>query len=160
LLRLSSPKVFLSFAFANQSASTTKLINDVEAKLDAAARERFVIKSDQAVFSLEQALSRGDFSQVVETTQALGALLAELGALTTPPMEQILALARSYEGTGKLSGAGAGDGCILFSPGLDARARLIEGLTSRGFFAMPVELEPGLRGETRGEETLSRWLRD
>jgi phosphomevalonate kinase len=158
LWRLPSPKVSLAYAFTGQSVSTPALIRQVELLLTGTERERFVDRSDQHGQLLEEGLLLGDFAAVGKAVGELHALLSALGPLETEPMRRLLAIAASYGCAGKISGAGGGDGCVLFAPDEATRAALLEGLGSRGFFALPLTLEPGLRGETSRDENLARWL--
>src|SRR5690606_31512253 len=118
----------------------------------------FVQTSDTLSEQLEDGLTRGDFAALSEAASGLHALLCRLGPLETEPMRRLLALSQSYGSPGKLSGAGGGDGCILFSPDEDAREQLLEGLKARGFYAFPLSLEPGLRGESAPDPRLESWL--
>ncbi|MCI0572925.1 MAG: phosphomevalonate kinase [Myxococcaceae bacterium] len=158
LYRLSAPRVQLAYAFAGESASTRALIGRVEERLDEAARARFVARSDALGDALEEGLLRGDFTRVREASRGLRVLLAELGPLETDGLSGILGIAEAYGCTGKISGAGGGDGCILFCPDTERQAALLEGLSARGFLALPLELEPGLCGETLADPMLERWL--
>jgi phosphomevalonate kinase len=158
LWRLPSPRLHLAYAFAGQSASTRELIGKVEERLDEAARAEVVRKSDALGQALETGLLQGDFPAVREAAIGLHQLLCTLGPLETEEIRRVLALARSYDCAGKISGAGGGDGCILFAPSQGARAALIEGLSARGLLALPLELEPGLRGESVPDSELSAWL--
>jgi phosphomevalonate kinase len=158
VLRLSPPKVALSYVFTGTSASTPSLIREIESRLDADARQRFVDDSDVLGARMEEALLRGDFDQLTSACQELQAKLCALGPLETQGMKRALALAQATESTGKLSGAGGGDGCVLFSPDAETRAVLLESLKERGLFAIPLELEPGMKGEVAAEPTLQRWL--
>jgi len=149
---------FLSYAFAGQSAGTPQLIAAAEAALDGAARAAFVTESDVLGDALEEALRTGRFGAIREACEALQQLLASLGKVQTPALERILALARSLGGTGKVSGAGGGDGCLLLSEDAEARGRLLESLNARGIHAEAVELSPGVRIETRADPLLAGWL--
>jgi phosphomevalonate kinase len=84
--------------------------------------------------------------------------LKTLGPLETETIARILAITRSYGCAGKMSGAGSGDGCILCAPDPEVRSSLLEGLNSRGFWAIPLSLEAGLRGELDGDPQLRGWL--
>src|SRR5208283_4447540 len=119
------------------------MIEEAEAQLDAAARDRFVAESDGLGEALEEALRTGRFSAIREACEALQQLLASLRGAQTPALERILALARSAGSTGKLSGAGGGDGCLLLSPDAEAQARLLQRLEARGIHAQALVLEPG-----------------
>lgn len=159
LVRLPTPKVELIWAYGGASASTTRLIGRAEARLPESARGDFVQRSDALGDRLEEGLTRaGSFERLREACDDLRALLSGLGPLETPAMQQILALAGSYGCTGKQSGAGGGDGCILFAPDADARDALIGALTDRGFRAHPVVPAPGLGGSSEEDPQLNAWL--
>ncbi|MGO8971773.1 MAG: mevalonate kinase [Myxococcaceae bacterium] len=149
---------FLSYAFAGESAETPRMIEEAEAQLDAAARGSFVTESDVLGDALEEALRTGRFGAIREACEALQQLLASLPGAQTPALERILALARSAGSTGKLSGAGGGDGCLLLSPEAEAQARLLQRLEARGIHAQALALEPGVRIEPRPEPLLAAWL--
>jgi phosphomevalonate kinase len=156
--RLPSPKVALAYAFTGESASTRVLISRVESRLDEAARLAFVARSDAVGLQIEAGLGGGDFRALAEAVSAQQRLLQELGSTETEAMRRILAIASSYGCAGKQSGAGGGDGCILFAPTSEARAELMNGLEARGFHSMALELEPGLRGEGLGDLRLRAWV--
>jgi phosphomevalonate kinase len=159
LWRLPHPQAYLAYAFSGQSSSTQGLVEGVEQRVTGAARATFVARSDEHGQALEEALIARDFRGVSEAVGALHALLAGLGPLETEPLSRLLAIARSYGCAGKISGAGGGDGCVLFAPDDATRSALLEGLSSRGFFAMALALEAGLHGEPAADPELSRWLR-
>jgi phosphomevalonate kinase len=156
--RLPSPKVALAYAFTGESASTRVLISQVEARKDESARQAFVARSDKLGHEIEAGLSGGDFRAFTEAVTAQQALLQELGPTETEAMRRILAIASAYGCAGKQSGAGGGDGCILFAPNAETRAELMKGLEARGFHAMTLEVEPGLRGEAQADPRLRGWL--
>lgn len=156
--RLPPPKLSLAYAFTGESASTRVLINQVEARMDSAARQAFVARSDSVGHAIEEGLGGGDFRAFKEAVTAQQALLQELGPTETDAMRRILAIAASYDCAGKQSGAGGGDGCILFAPSPESRAELMKGLEARGFHSMTLEVEPGLRGEAQAELRLRTWL--
>ena len=158
LSRLPPPRVSLLYAFTGQPASTPLMVRDVEARLNAERRARFCAKSEEWGQVLEDGLERGEMPAVTEACRELQALLGTLGPLETEASKRILALAGSHGAAGKTSGAGGGDGCVLFSADGGARTELAEALSSRGFYVVPVELEPGLRGEQAPEPTLRAWL--
>lgn len=158
LWRLPSPKLALAYAFTGESASTRVLINQVEARMDVAARQTFVGRSDAVGHAIEEGLGGGDFRAFKEAVTAQQALLQELGPTETEAMRRILAIAASYGCAGKQSGAGGGDGCILFAPNAETRAELMKGLEARGFHSMTLEVEPGLRGEAQTDAKLRGWL--
>jgi phosphomevalonate kinase len=158
LARVPAPQLRLVYAFAGESASTTRLIGAAERRLDEGARAAFVAASDEAGALLEDGLVRGDFAALREAVPRLHGLLCGVGPLETEPMRRILALTRSVGGVGKISGAGGGDGLVLFAPDDGARAELLAALGARGFLALPLELEPGLRTEPVLPAALSGWL--
>lgn len=156
--RLAAPRVSLVYAFTGQSASTKSLIREVEARLPEQGRRDFVVRSDVLGSEIERGLGGEDFASFSEAVRAQHRLLAELGPVETEEIRRVLALASTYGCAGKVSGAGGGDGCILFAPDPDARRGLLEGLAVRGLHALPLEPEPGLRGEAQADATLRGWL--
>jgi phosphomevalonate kinase len=158
LWRLPDCKLPLAWAFSGQSASTPSLIAQIEAQLGAAGREAFVGKSDGAGLQLESALIHGDFPAAQEAVGELGALLKSLGPLETEPLARIIGIAATYGCAAKLSGAGGGDGCVVVCPDLASREALIQGLEARSFFALPLEVAAGLKGEPTADAALARWL--
>lgn len=157
--RLPVAPVSLSYAFSGDSASTPNLIAEVESWMPPPRREKFVDRSEVLGDSLEKAIAAGNFEAIREAVEGLHALLRGLGPLETEPMRRILAIARTYGACGKISGAGGGDGCILFSPDADSQGAMLEGFKARGIWALSMPLEPGLRGELQTDETLQSWLR-
>jgi len=157
--RLPVAQLSLSYAFSGGSASTPNLIAEVEGRMPPPRREKFVDRSEALGDSLESAIAKGNFEAIREAVEGLHALLKELGPLETESMRRILAIARTYGGCGKISGAGGGDGCILFSPDAQSQAAMLEGLKARGIWALSMPLEPGLRGELQPDETLQSWLK-
>ncbi|MBU8897537.1 phosphomevalonate kinase [Corallococcus sp. M34] len=156
--RLPAPRVAMAYAFTGESASTKVLISQVEARLSEAGRGDFVARSDALGLEVEAGLSGGDFRAFTDAVKAQHALLLELGPLETEGMRRVLALAGAYGCAGKLSGAGGGDGCILFAPDVAARDALREGLESRGFLTLPLDVEPGVRGEAVTDARLRGWV--
>ncbi len=158
LWRLPAANLCLAYAFSGASASTPKLIQEIESRVAPAGREQFVIKSDQLGDLAEKAILSEDFRVLRQVLEELQEHLKTLGPLETEPIARILAIARSYGCAGKMSGAGSGDGCILCAPDPETRSAMLEGLRSRGFWAIPVSLEGGLRGELDGSPQLRGWL--
>jgi phosphomevalonate kinase len=158
VLRLGTTALPASYAFSGQSASTRGMISRVEAALSASAQARFVESSDELGRELEEGLRGNHFAQVDETCQGLQASLEMLPGVGTPETTRILALARASGSTGKVSGAGGGDGCVLFSPDEDRQRSLLDSLTHRGFVALPLSLEPGVRAEANPPGLLRAWL--
>ena len=156
--RLPTPRVSLGYAFTGESASTRVLISQVEAKWGEQGRRDFVRRSDALGQEIEQGLGGGEFRALSDAVREQQALLQELGPLETEPMQRVLALAASYGCVGKQSGAGGGDGCILFAPDAGQRAALLEGVRARGFHTLELDVEPGVRGEAQPERTLRAWL--
>lgn len=156
--RFPQPWVALAYVFAEQSASTPELIARVEATLDATRRERFVAESDDLGRQLELGLVQKDFRQVAEAVSGLQALLGSLGAPRSEAAEQIVGLARAFGSAAKISGAGGGDGCVVFSPDGKSQAALLEALAARHLYAMPLQIQPGLRGESTPDPQLAAWM--
>jgi len=157
---LSAIPVRMLYAFAGDSASTPALIRRAESTLAASARAAFVRESDALGHAFEEALCAGDFPHVSAAVEGLQRLLCTLGPLETEAMSRILALARAHGCAGKMSGAGGGDGCVLFAPGGAEATALIGALAARGFHAFPLSLEDGVRGEGSPPELLRAWARD
>ncbi|RKG81415.1 phosphomevalonate kinase [Corallococcus exercitus] len=158
LWRMPVPRVSMLYAFTGESASTKLLIDQVEARLAEAGRKTFVERSDALGHAIEDGLGGGDFRAFSEAVKAQHALLLELGPLETEGMRRVLAIAASYHCAGKLSGAGGGDGCILFAPDAQAREALRQGLESRGFLTLTLDVEPGVRGEAQVDARLRGWV--
>ncbi|MFP2899399.1 mevalonate kinase [Corallococcus sp. 4LFB] len=158
LWRMPVPRVSMLYAFTGESASTKLLIDQVEARLAEAGRKTFVERSDALGHAIEDGLGGGDFRAFSEAVKAQHALLLELGPLETEGMRRVLAIAASYHCAGKLSGAGGGDGCILFAPDAEAREALRQGLESRGFLTLTLDVEPGVRGEAQADARLRGWV--
>jgi phosphomevalonate kinase len=158
LARLDAPRFPMVYAFSGQSASTTSLVKQVEREWSPAQRGVFVERSDALSDALEVGLARKDFTAVTESCAALQALLFSLGPTRTESLERILSIAAAWGCAGKQSGAGGGDGCLLFAPDLPTRAALLEALAARGIFALEVDSEEGLRGDVTAEGVLTGWL--
>ncbi|ATB41402.1 phosphomevalonate kinase [Cystobacter fuscus] len=156
--RLPTPRVSLGYAFTGESASTRVLISQVEAKWGEQGRRSFVERSDALGQEIEEGLAGGDFRSFSEAVREQHALLQELGPLETEPMKRVLGLAASYGCAGKQSGAGGGDGCILFAPDAEQRAALLEGIRARGFHTLELTVEPGVRSEAVADSRLRAWL--
>jgi len=158
VVRLGTTALPASYAFSGRSASTGGMIGTVETALSPDARPRFVESTDALGRELEDGLRASRFAQVEEACQGLEELLETLPGVGTPATTRILALARTAGSTGKVSGAGGGDGCVLFSPDEDARRALLAALRHRGFVALPLSVEPGVRAETSAPVELRSWL--
>jgi phosphomevalonate kinase len=149
---------FLTYASAGQGALTPGMIEKAERRLDAKARADFVAESDLLGDALEDALRAGSFQGMREACEGLQTLLASLSQVVTPELQRILLLARTADSTGKVSGAGGGDGCLLLSPDAESQGRLLETLQARGIHAMALSLEPGVRIEAEADGVLAAWL--
>jgi len=158
VVRLGTTAFPASYAFSGRSASTPGMIERAEAVLEGAARQRFVESSDELGRELEDGLRGARFAQVGEACQGLEQLLESLPGVGTPGTARILALARTAGSTGKVSGAGGGDGCVLFSPDEQSRTALLAALGHRGFTAVPLSIEPGVRAESSTPPELRAWL--
>lgn len=147
LRRLPPTQFRLSYAYSGESSSTAALISNVEGRLGAADRERFRSESDQLVRALEESILRNDFRSLRQAVSSLQELLSSLGPLETESIHRIVAIARSYGAAAKISGAGGGDGCILFSPDEETEREMLAGLRTRGFWVTTLAVEAGMRGE-------------
>lgn len=158
LLRVAEPKLPLAYVFSGESASTTSLVNEVERTWTAEQRARFVVDSDALGDELESALARGDFAVARDAAAGLQSRLFSLGPTRSEALERILRLAETFGCAGKQSGAGGGDGCILFGPDEAALDAFLSACAARGLFGMRVRPEPGLRREATRHPVLSTWL--
>jgi phosphomevalonate kinase len=159
VVRTGLAPAFVCYAFAGESAATPGMIDEAERALDAKARADFVAESDLLGEALEDALRHGSFSALKEACEGLQQLLASLGKVVTPALQRILSLARSADSTGKVSGAGGGDGCVLLSPDAESQARLLETLQTRAIHAVALSVEAGVRLEPQADTSLARWLK-
>lgn len=146
------------YAFSGDAASTPSLIGQIEREWSVERRARFVEESDSLGDHLEQALIRRDFAATTAACTALQALLWTLGVTRHEGVARLLALAATFGCTGKQSGAGGGDGVLLFAPDAEARTALLGALSQRNIIAMPVEFAVGLRGEASVPPVLESWL--
>jgi phosphomevalonate kinase len=108
--------------------------------------------------ALESALLASDFGSVREVVGELHRLLCSLGPVENDGIRRIVALARTEGSAAKVSGAGGGDGCIVFSKDEEAQTALCEALSARGIVSFPLHPEPGLLGEVQDDAVLARWL--
>ncbi len=158
LVRMGEPVFPMVFAFSGHSASTPSLVKEVEQKFGAPWRKDFVDRSDGFGDSLETGLLRRDFAAVESASEGLQALLWELGVTQDEGLTRILSLARTFGCTGKQSGAGGGDGAVLFAPDSAAQRSLLDAFASRGIHAFPIQPDRGLQGEVARHPVLSHWL--
>ncbi|MCL2012042.1 MAG: phosphomevalonate kinase [Cystobacterineae bacterium] len=160
------PKPFaLAYVFMGKSASTVSMLKAVEARHEAKARQAFVLSSEIFGEQLERAWLQGKFEVLAEAVEVLQALLDKLLAGISPPLaqEQIFRLVKAYGCSIKQSGAGGGDGAIIFAPDEGRRNALLEGLRKRGFWGMPIGMQPGVVMEPDSmegaeAELLRQWL--
>jgi phosphomevalonate kinase len=158
LSRVGVPVYPMVFVFSGASASTTSLVKTIEARMSGEERQRFVEKSDGAGDVLERGLLRRDFAAVEGACEELQALLWSLGDTRHESIERILGLARTFGCAGKQSGAGGGDGAVIFCPEEAARREVIEACTTRGLHAFALTSGVGLQGEVRTHPRLAQWL--
>jgi phosphomevalonate kinase len=155
LVGISPLRAHLSYVHSGQSARTSEIVAAVEQRVPPKARARIVSDADALGEAMERALFNGDFGSLKRSLADQEALLSTLD-VETEAIRQILSLVARCGCAGKISGAGLGDGCVLFSPDSDAEASMLTALRSRGFWATEVQIEPGLRSETPREELA--WL--
>ncbi|MFT3708523.1 MAG: phosphomevalonate kinase [Archangium sp.] len=158
LARVGVPVYPMVFVFSGQSASTTSLVKTIEARMSADDRRVFVEKSDGAGDVLERGLLRRDFAAVEQACEELQSLLWSLGDTKHESIERILGLARTFACAGKQSGAGGGDGAVVFCPDEAAQREIIAACTSRGLHAFALSSGAGLQGEVRTHPRLAEWL--
>jgi phosphomevalonate kinase len=156
--RVAAPKLPMLYVFSGQSASTPVLISEVERRLDVMARAKFVLQSDALSAQLEEALTRSDFAGTRAAVDELQQLLFSLGPTKTDAVERSLALASSAGCVAKQSGAGGGDGCLVFAPDTQTRDSAMGMFEARGMKAIPVTVEAGVRGEVQTVPELVRWV--
>lgn len=158
LARLGTVTFPMIYAFSGGSASTTHLVREVERTSSAAERQRFVERSDAGGDVLERGLLRGQFSDVEAGCEQLQELLWGLGVTKHEGLTRVVDLARSFSCAGKQSGAGGGDGAIVFAPDLAAQKALLEAYAARNIHAFALSLSEGLRGEVVAQLRLRAWL--
>lgn len=158
LWRLPPAKVHLGYVFTGQSASTPVKIADVERGLRGADRASFVRSSEALCQHFEDALLAGNYAELSRSVEGLQKLLSGLPGAVTQEHERLVALARSVGCAAKLSGAGGGDGCLVLAPDEEVLAKAMATFSARGFIALPMTPEPGLRGEPSAEPLLASWL--
>lgn len=155
--RVSPPRLPMLYVFSGSSASTPSLVSAVEQRLDSAARARFVTQSDALGAALEDASSRADFITTRSAVTELQALLSAQTGTQTEALERIFALANAAGCVAKQSGAGGGDGAIVFAPDVAARDTLQASAQARGLMTVPLEVERGVRGEVVPSTQLVSW---
>lgn len=121
LERLPAPARLL-LIFTGQSASTPKLVEAMEQFRNRSYREwaAFVARSSEAADRLRRALLAGEEPAAVRAVDDGGRLLEQLGAdsglpLITPSVAEVIARARAAGAAAKISGAGGGDCCLVWS---------------------------------------------
>jgi phosphomevalonate kinase len=70
------------------------------------------------------------------------------------PIERMRSLAKTVGCVGKQSGASGGDGALFVAPDVGAREAAIQLLNSRGFPAVALQMESGVRSEAMMSEAL------
>jgi len=158
LARLGEPVFPCIYAFSGESASTTSLVKQVEQKLGVDGRKRFVDRSDAHSAALENGLLRRDMEQLKSSCGALQALLWELDVTRNDAIDRILGLARTFGCAAKQSGAGGGDGAIIFAPDDATAAEVSSSLESRGFHTFFTHADRGVQGEVTPHPEFARWL--
>ena len=158
LARLGIVAFPIIYAFSGGSASTTSLVREVERTFTAADRQRFVERSDGAGDLLERGLLRGQFADVEAGREQLQELLWGLGVTRHEGLTRVIDLARAFSCAGKQSGAGGGDGAIVFAPDRAAQQALLEAYAARNIHAFPISAGEGLRGEVVRHAALASWL--
>ena len=158
LERLEARNLRLSFAHTGKSSSTLEQIKAVESKLSAGQRQNVTQQSDRLAQDLERALLADDFQALGGAVEKLQRLLSTLGALETDNIRDVLAIAARHGAAGKISGAGAGDGCVLFSPDEDTERRMLAALKEAGFWACSLSLETGMQREEEPSSTLRQLI--
>jgi phosphomevalonate kinase len=146
----------LAYVYSGESSRTSEVLADVEQRLSRRARDPFALQAEALGEAMEKALLDGDFPAVRFSVAEQEVLLSNLG-VETEAVRRILSLVGSYGCAGKISGAGLGDGCVLFSPDPDTEAAMLLGLRAQGFWATELQIEKGLRAEAKADE-LARLL--
>jgi phosphomevalonate kinase len=157
IARLPFPRLPMVYAFTGESASTVALVGAVEARRSTRQRASVVSKSDALGDALETALCRGDFPSAKDASLELQSLLDALAPAQSPALERILAIARGLGCAGKQSGAGGGDGALLFAPDQDAAMVLREAFVSRGIVAEAISVQEGVRLE-KEPVSIKHWV--
>jgi hypothetical protein len=72
--------------------------------------------------------------------------------------ERLLGLANTFGCAGKQSGAGGGDGAVIFAPDESAQRAVLEAYAARKIVAFAIKPDRGLQGEVVTHPTLRGWL--
>ena len=150
-----APKVDEAALAAGLQASKTWIMESITLQrqlVDAAGRKPTVEYTAQTDYTPEI------FAAVEAASEGLQALLWELGVTKDEGLTRILSLARTFGCTGKQSGAGGGDGAVLFAPDSAAQRSLLDAFASRGIHAFAIQPDRGLQGEVTRHPVLSHWL--
>ncbi len=160
LTRLASVKTLFPavYVFSGVSALTPVLIEKAEANRGAHQRASFVVNSNAATRQLETALAANDFASVKAACKELQTLLSSLAQKEDASHKQLLNLCEVLGGAVKQSGAGGGDGFIVFVENDNAKLELMEGLKLRGHHCFEVRIEEGLRREALAPELFANWF--
>lgn len=160
LWRLPTLQLPLIYAYSGKSSQTAAVVPKIEASLSEAEKQAFVDESDTLGQALEEGFLKGDFLKTQVAVESLQKLLASLGPLVTPAISRILEVAHDAGSAGKISGAGQGDGCILFTSDAEHQAYVLHQLKENGIAAFPVSIEEGIRSELQPEKTLRAWVKE
>lgn len=155
--RVNAPRLPMLYVFSGKSASTPVLVSEVERTMTIEQRQRFVLESDALGAQLEDSTARADFQTTRDVVASLHALLSTLTPTVSESLERIVALAASSGCAAKQSGAGGGDGALVFAPDVAARDALAESYRARGLFVAPLTIEAGVRGEVQPPSSLVGW---
>jgi phosphomevalonate kinase len=158
LTRLPGPRLEPLYVYSGVGAATPALIARAEHLLDHTRRAAFVLSSDSLSAALQEALVSRDVQAAREACDGLQDLLDSLAGSATPAVERILQLARSGGCAAKQSGAGGGDGCLVFAPDPEVATSFLATVTARGLYARRVAISPGLTVEPHPEPELVSWL--
>ena len=71
---------------------------------------------------------------------------------------RLLGLANTFGCEGKQSGAGGGDGAVIFAPDESAQRAVLEAYAARKIVAFAIKPDRGLQGEVVTHPTLRSWL--
>ncbi|MDR2832604.1 MAG: phosphomevalonate kinase, partial [Streptococcaceae bacterium] len=100
--------------WTQKTASTPKLVTNVENRKEQKEYKSFITQSNQCVALLETALNSSNTKEIKEQIQENRRLLKNLQSLTgveieTPKLTELIGIAQKYGAFAKTSGAGGGD---------------------------------------------------
>ena len=152
LTPIAPPALPLAYAFSGQSTTTANMLKAVPHD---DRRARFVMASNALGLEFERALIQGDFEAAKSAAAELQKWLLAMDLTRSEALLQVLRLAEQFCCAGKQSGAGGGDGCLLFGCDDEALDTFIAACTERGMYAMRISPETGLRSEAECHAGLS-----